>query len=283
LSTKLSNELQYRKEIAVVYQTDTDLILKTSLPDKLVTRLRGTGWDLFFLKSFSAQNPFIYDIPRNAKFIGESDLINQLNQYLDNQNILVEDLGFSNRSITMEKKLVKKVPVKFDGDLTFAAFYKLYETVWFNPDSIEVIGPETEVSKINFYPCAYQKIDNIQKDLVKKVELKSPEHDFITLSPQVVEMNINTEQLTQKTIKVPVRIANSGIQGINIVPGDIEISFLIGLSEFPYISADDFSAQIIIPADRIPNQQFAVSIVKKPVNAVIQEIRPAFVDAFFDH
>jgi hypothetical protein len=283
LSTKLSNELQYRKQIHIIYETDDDMVLKNDLSKVLNAQLVGQGWDLIFLKSYSEENPFVYKIDRNARFINKSDLINRLNIDINDQNIKVEDLNFSDQPLQLEPKLSKKVPIVFDGDLEFASFYKLDgNKVVFDPDSARITGPESMVKNMVEIPCVRQEIKDIQKDIQKTVLLARSQLHYIQIDPLEVEMIIRAEQLTQKSITVPVRVANPDYDSqVNIVPADIEINFLIGLSEFQQVSKDDFSAQIIIPEDRIPNQQYAVSIVKKPGNAVIQEISPAYVDVFF--
>lgn len=281
LSTKLSNELQYRKSINIVYQTDDDLILKNHLPEKIDATLSGQGWELLFLDNYTAQNPFVFQIRSTATFISKADIISDLSRSLDNQKISVEDINFTSQSLEIEPKMTKYVPVYFDGKLDFADFYQLLGKVNFEPDSVKITGPESEIRKITRYPTANTIITDIQKDIFQAVPLKPSEKHYLTIDPMEVELRILTEQITQKTILVPVRIANRSDTQVTVVPEVIEINFLIGLSEFQYVSPDDFSAQIIVPEDRLPNQQYSVSIVKKPVNAEIQEITPAYVDVFF--
>lgn len=282
LSTKLSSELQYRKQIHIVYETDEDIVLKNELPNSLYVSLIGQGWDLIFLKAYSEQNPFVFKIPATSRFINKSDIINRLNIDVNDLSIRVEDLNFLSQPLQLEGKLTKKVPVKFDGKLEFESFYKLQgNKVIFNPDSVWLTGPESDIRLLNDYATEYQEIKDIQKDISKTVAIRKPWAHYISVDPEQVEMMIRTEQLTQKKIMIPVSIANHNQPKVNIVPAEIEINFLIGLSEFQQVSKDDFSAQIIIPEDRILNQQYAVSIVKKPANTVIQEITPAYVDVFF--
>lgn len=282
LSTKLSNELQYRKDIFIEYRTDNGFILKNKLPLKLTTKLQGQGWDLIFLKSFSEELPFVFPVLPNKAFINKAEIINQLNIELDNQNIQVQDINFVSQAIQQEVKVTRNFPVKFDGELSFESFHKLLGPVSFDPDSVKITGPVSELNKMTSYPCAFQQIESIQKDIEQKVLLATPAHHYLIIEPKEVMMTVRTEQLTQKTIQIPVKIANPDNKNVLIVPEEIEVSFLIGLSEFPFVENNDFSAQIILPDELMPKQQYAVSIVKKPGNAIIQEIKPAYVDVFFD-
>jgi hypothetical protein len=281
LSTKLSSELQYRKSISIVYQTDDDLVLKNILPEKIDATLSGQGWDLVFLKKYSSQHPFVYRIPRKSNLISKADIISQLNLSVDNLGIRVEDLNFSSEPLDIEKKLVKKLPVFFDGKLEFTPFYKLLGKIVFEPDSVELTGPESLIRNLEKYPTRSREITDIQKDLTVILDLRKPDEHYLRLNPEEVKMHLRTEQLTQKKLRVPVHLAKKTQRPVSIVPGEIEIHFLIGLSEFQGVSAEDFSAQIIISEDQLPNQQYAVSIVKKPVNVRIQEIIPAYVDVFY--
>jgi len=197
------------------------------------------------------------------------------------KGIQVMDVNFISQQLQIESKLTKKVPVQFSGELLFSSFYKLKSPVYFSPDSISISGPISSINNIHSYPIVDQKLRDIDTDLKKTVNLKQPKH-YLIISPLDVQMFIKTEQITQKTLKIPVQIANPGIETYNIVPAEIEISLLIGLSEFSYVNQEDFKAQIILPLERHTNQQYAVSIVKKPSNAIIQEITPAYVDVFFD-
>ena len=282
LSTKLSNELQYRKDIFIEYRTDDGFILKNKLPSKLTAKLQGQGWDLIFLKSFSEELPFVFPVLPNKAFVNKVEIINQLNIELDNQNIRVQDINFVSQAIQQEEKVTRSLPVKFDGELSFESFYKLLEPVSFEPDSVRVTGPASEINRMISYPCAFQKIEGIQKDIKKLIQIAEPSHHYLIIEPNEVMMTVKTEQLTQKTIQIPVQISNPDNKSVLIVPEQIEVSFLIGLSEFPFVENDDFSAQIILPDELMSNQQYAVSIVKKPGNAIIQEIKPAYVDVFFD-
>ena len=283
LSTELSNEIVFSKSIHLQYLCNSNMVLKDKLPDILTAQMEGKGWDLVFMKSFGSQEPFQYTFGPEDNYLSKADLISQLNQKLDNQNIQVRELYFESRAINQEKKMVRRLPVLFEGELGFDAFYKLLKPVSFTPDSIKVTGPESEIRDMQDYPVSFQQIENIHKDLDKMVALKKPLRPYILLEPETVEMHIKVEQLTQKTLSIPISLANPGREKVNIVPGKVEISFLIGLSEFPNVDASDFSAQIMLPEDMLSHQQYAVSIVKKPGNAIIQEVKPAYVDVFFDH
>jgi YbbR domain-containing protein len=283
LSTKLSNKLQYHKEIHVRYITSDDVILKDKLDEKLTVKLEGKGWDLIFLKDFGADQPFDFQINTDKIYLNKGEFISQLNRILDSKNIQILDINFVSQPIRLEEKGTKKVPVSFDGKLEFAAFYKLQSKVQFLPDSVSVTGPISELNLLNSYPTEFKKFDNIDQDIELTVLLKNPRAHYTLIEPTEVTIKIKAEQLTQKSLTIPVQIANPNLLNVTIVPQEIEISFLIGLSEFAHMNPDDFKAQIILPEDLLPNQQYAVSIVKKPSNAVIQEVSPAYVDVFFDN
>lgn len=282
LSTELSNELQYKKVIHVDFLTESDMILKDQMDDKLLVSMKGKGWDLFFMRRFGEVNPFGFMIPKEMKEIRKTDLLSQLNVVIDNSNILITDINFSEKIISQEKKISKRVGVIFNGDLKFETFYKLGEAIDFIPGSITITGPISEVERIDSYPTSYTKVDRISEGFEQKVILIPPEKHYLTIHPKEVLMKIRAEQLTQKSLRIPVKIANKQDHQVTIVPESIEISFLIGLSEFQSIEGDDFVAQIVIPELMSPDQQYAVSIVKKPSSAVIQEIQPAYVDVFID-
>ena len=283
LSTELSSEISFRKTLPVRFISSPDRVIKNPMPDELTARMEGKGWDLIFLKRFTAQNPFVFEVDSNMLYLSKADLLTALSQQLDDENITLSDVYFENQAIRQERKLVKKVPIVFAGELEFAPFHKMLGEVGFFPDSVTLTGPESDLVHVENYPIVLQKLVNIQRDIKKTVALKKPLHSYILLDPPAVEMNLHTEQMTQKTLTIPVTVANPGQEAITIIPRDIQISFLIGLSEFSAVAESDFSAQIFLPDEIIPNQQYAVSIVKKPTGVVIQEMTPAYVDVFYAH
>jgi hypothetical protein len=283
LSTELSNDLQYKKDVYIDFVVASDRVVREKLPEKLAVKLAGKGWDLIFLEDFNAQNPFQYHLAADKAYLNKSEILSQMNILLANKSIQVLDVNFVSQPIQQEYKLSKKLPVRFKGSLNFESFYKLKNAISFSPDSILLTGPRSAIDTMTLYYTEYQDLNSINKDLEKDVKLDPIPAHYFEVEPELVSMKIQTEQITEKILSIPVRIANETAPNYTIVPDEIEIRFLIGLSEFTHITADDFIAQIVLPAEILPNQQFAVSIVKKPSSAEIRGMKPAYVDVFFDY
>ena len=70
---------------------------------------------------------------------------------------------------------VKKVPVKLNSNITYASGYDSLKGLVITPDSIKVIGSDTEIQNIKYIESSKLELSNIKENINTTVQLKLPE------------------------------------------------------------------------------------------------------------
>ena len=109
-----------------------------------------------------------------------------------------------------EKLYSKRVPVKACLSLSFAPQYKLVDSIKYNPESVIISGAKKSIDTMNVIHTLPLSLSKLNKD--QNVILSFPENykkAKITVSPQLVKINVNVEKYTETTLDVPVEMKNT--------------------------------------------------------------------------
>ncbi len=283
ISTVLNKKSSYTKDIWVeVITPDSLIVLNGSLYKANVT-LEGKGVDLIFENRHNKNNPLKISLSPNSKLLNSDDITKKLSTETSRLNIDIVNIIFPSKALSIDIKTTKKVPVKINCKVDFEKLHGLKSDITSTPDSILITGPKTYINKITNWNTVNKSYFNISKSISEDIKLHAPLRSKITLSRSKVKINIPIEEYTEKKMMLPVNIQGVKKENIEVIPSSVETSFLIGLSKFDKVIADDFSANIYIGQDSIKTTSYPVSIVKKPKFVSIQYIRPNYVDVYLNN
>lgn len=193
---------------------------------------------------------------------GYSKIEDQLGSKFEVISIEPDSLEFPYEVMT-----VKKVHIKLDIEISYAPGYDVIDTINFNPDSVNVIGPKKSVNKINHIKTdklVFKDVNasfNTQADLILDTSI-----DAIKLSKTTTKVRADVEKFTEGTFEVPVNIINlpSDIK-INYFPKTIPISYYVSLENYNKIKVLDF--KIICDYNDVKNEDrtyFSPQLIEKP-------------------
>ena len=141
--------------------------------------------------------------------------------------------------------VTKKLAVKSNLKISYHIGYDLSEKISLKPDSILVSGPENYISKIKDIELLPIVFEDLKVDFVKKVAIQVPE-GVKNLKFNIKEVTVSgkIEKFTEGILNVPFKIINvpKGIT-INTLDKKIQVSYIVGLSNFNKIDENSFQIE----------------------------------------
>ncbi|HPF11927.1 MAG TPA: CdaR family protein [Flavobacteriaceae bacterium] len=152
----------------------------------------------------------------------------------------VENLSKETLSVFLDKTTKKKVPVVFEGGLTYKEGFRALNGAEIVPDSVEVEGPSETISNIHSISTKSFSKKKLDEDFSTSIHLIAPD-PAIKLYPSSVELKVRIAEFTQKQISVPIETINlPDDMEIKILPETISLTFEVSVHEFNKILAHDF-------------------------------------------
>lgn len=170
-----------------------------------------------------------------------------------------------------------RLPVQLRASLKAERFYGI-SSVRIIPDSVtvyasqEILDTMSEVRTVPFYLSNVSENQTHQVQLVKVLGAK--------FEPSSVKVRITADQMTEKTVLVPVRWVNfPATKTLRTFPSKVKIIFQVGMSMYRKITADDFTI-VVNYADILKETDGNIHLALKSVPAGVSHARivPSDVD-----
>lgn len=132
----------------------------------------------------------------------------------------------------------RRIPVRLAGHITTSGQFRV-SGIAVRPDSVDVYALPSVLDTIS---AAYTRdvvIKSLGRDTVFSQRLRTVRGaKFI---PPAVKMRINVDQITEKTVQVPVQMVNfPATKVLRTFPDRVRITFQIGTSKYNTVNADNF-------------------------------------------
>ncbi|WP_321518874.1 YbbR-like domain-containing protein [uncultured Bacteroides sp.] len=132
----------------------------------------------------------------------------------------------------------KMVPIKFRGRINTGNQYYPTDTV-FAPDSVRVYAPGSLLDSIKFAYTQTTLLDGVTDTVHRSIRLMAIKGAKFV--PNLVNLTLPVDVLTEKTIEVPLRGVNfPPNKSLRTFPSKVKVSFQVGLSHFKSIRPDAF-------------------------------------------
>ena len=209
---KLSQTYTSNTTFIVTYVNIPSEFLLANTPKKeLQVRLKAAGFQFlgYHLKPKEIQLDVSKVVHKDDSYYLTSDQIRiQLEAQLNNYSTLTDfDSDVIYFDFTSLK--TKKVPVRANVELTFAANHILEGQILSQPDSIQISGPKSQIDTINVIETELLKIDDLNNSFSNDVALKLPKQlNGTTFSNDFVRVIGNVVKFSELVIEVPVTVIN---------------------------------------------------------------------------
>ncbi|GAA4933386.1 hypothetical protein GCM10023314_02300 [Algibacter agarivorans] len=280
LSKEYTNTLAFDIEKLNVPQEN--IILNDSVKLNITLKTHGFKWLKYYVSTPKIKIDFSKDVyKKDAVFVWNKSKAYLGNTQFDKQ---VELLNLSPDTLTFRYgvHLVKKVPVKLNTTVNFNPGYDMSSALVSVPDSVNIIGPNILVSKINFIETESVVLNDVRADVSETINLKLPEDNSdLKFSNRKVVLKAKVEKFTEGTLKIPVSIVNPPKDiKLKYFPKEVSVSYYVSLSDFKSITKKDFKV-ICDYTKTNEDQSFLVpELVKVPEdvkNAKISQQRIEFI------
>lgn len=244
--TKLSKEYISIIEYKVAYKNLPEAKIFQSEPEKTIAlQIRGSGFKLLGQNlsqptiEIDLDNPiykenYRYFILTNTQ---KSAVQSQLDmglwlEYFEKDSLFF-DLGIQK---------FKKVPVVAPIDIEYKLGYSLSGELKILPDSIQILGPEAQVNKIQFLKTDPLVLKNISENISQEIPVVRPQNsEKIMLNSEKVKIVAKIEKFTEDSFEIPFVIKNRAKNSkITTYPKTVKIIFKVGLSNYNKISPNSF-------------------------------------------
>jgi len=263
-------------------------VLTNKLPDHLILKVKAHGFTLLGYKINPAIEPitisvntYISDSKSTAEGMQfpiltkdfKGRIIRQISSEIELVDILPDTIRFHFTDI-----ISKNVFVKPDIKSSFEKQYKQKGKYQIKPYQITAKGPRAVLDTIDFAVTEFRELTNLNKTTVIDLALKKIKG--VSLSPETITLTVPVEKFTEGSMIIPIEVKNlpDSLQ-LSTFPGEITVSYLIGLEDYDKVESSDFRA--IVDYKSINNNlgnKLRVKIVKHPSNASSIKFHPKSVE-----
>ncbi len=234
---------------------DENIILNDSVTMAITLKTHGFKW----LKYFVTQPKVVIDFSKDVYKREQAFVWNKSKSYLNNTQFdkQVEILNITPDTLLFryDENLVKKVPVKLNGEVRYSPGFSTSEAPFLEPDSIEIIGPNNIVSQIEVIESEPVILENVRTDIMETIALQLPDTlSDLKFDNTHVILKATVEKFTEGMFKIPIEVINvpEGIQ-LKYFPKDVNVSYYVSLNKFNDITSKEF--KVVCDYGKIINDQ----------------------------
>lgn len=221
-----------------------EVIPQISSPLKLETTLKATGFQFLYYRFIDKG----LQIDLGEASFEEGKLSAQLAaQFQEIQEQLFRETQILNYFPTVieldyEQQVTKRLPV-IAPPMELALGYTAID-ISFQPDSIEVLGPEKELNKLEYVQAVYLSNNKIQNSFTSKVNIAQLGEDFV-LETNQVKMEVNIDRFSEEAFNLPIVLKNAPLnQVFKFFPSKLTLTFSAALQDLKNITPNDFSVGV---------------------------------------
>ena len=163
-------------------------------------------------------------------------------------------------------KIDKRIPVKFNLDITFDRQYNLMGDITLKPDSVTISGPKELIDTTTYWNTEAIKFENVNESKTGKVDLIEAEILNISFSETEIEYNIPIELFTEASTDVDIQAINvpDGIEAV-IYPKKLTVTYLVGTGNYDKVTTGQFIAVADFAGVDLEKEQYVnVKITQHP-------------------
>lgn len=238
---KLSQSYSATKTIQFNVFIPEDKTLVELPPNDMKIEMRGSGWDLLYDFFIAPVVELEYNLSEQTTLSrSRNQLLSDIRTQLYSKGLEIRAFNYEGITFTLDNKVTKEVPIRLQADLTYAPGFQPEKPPTLAPDSVQLSGPASLIDSLSFWKTDSVYLSGISVNITRQVPLQQS-RPSILIRPASVELSVFTEQYTENTLFVPLQIKNAPDSILRIFPKNVSVNYIVGLSSFNKIFADDFT------------------------------------------
>lgn len=250
-----------------------EFTIATNLPETITIKLRGQGWKLF---SVNIGKDVVYDI--SVKNDTGRMQINLMDYLTDNRWMLSElsiiDILPHSISLSIERKIRKRIAVIPDMVLDFKEGYGLANPVVIEPDSITIEGPQSLIDSLSELTTNKIKLSSLDKKTTKTIDfIKLPGSSY---KSRYVTVKLDIQRIVDNQFDdIPVQVLNvPPDRDVILLPNKISCNIRGGIEILGKLSLENFSAIVHYRDVVLDTIGTVTPNVTVPDNTLLQFVKP---------
>lgn len=254
--------------------------LSNTPPSKLELKVDAHGFTLLRHKLSLSFSPIILNLSNITRNLSDENgtyaipaasLMKRIRSQVSNEISILEihpDVIY----IALDSLKEKTVPVRANVSLSFKPQYNLKNPVSVQPQEVRITGPSAIIDTITSLSTEKYAFKELDESVKKYLDVEHPKKTNI--EPNRIMLNVEVEKYTEKVLRVPVLVRNKPDNvTVKLFPSEINLTCLVGLSEFEEITANSFSAYVNYNEVEQSANRLNVTVEKK--SSYIQLVRTA--------
>ncbi|HRH03821.1 MAG TPA: hypothetical protein PLI68_10490 [Bacteroidia bacterium] len=249
-----------------------DKMLANKLPGRVDIEITTSGFT-FLGFYFNRLNDTLYlDVSKLRKNKNEQDYYlpgysqaQQFEAQLGNQ-LKISKIDLDTLHFYFDKKITKVVPVRLNLNYEFEKQFQLSGKIELKPSKIVLSGPASVMNNLVELNTQQLNFKGLNKTILRAADIIIPaELNSIDFSTKKVVVKIPVEKFTEGTLELPVEVLNVPEQyQLKTFPSRVKITYLVGLSNYQKVSADQFSLLAYYDAKDEEASSLKLKLVKFP-------------------
>jgi YbbR domain-containing protein len=242
--------------------------IENPLPKNISVKVRGSGWQLFYLMFFNSNKGCTVDltdrdISTDEFIISRTDFMKGIQNIVDAEPI---DVVPETMKLVIGQLVTRKVPVNPIITITPRDGFVAMNEFKITPDSIEITGNETTVKNIRYWNTEKINVEGVYKPTTVTLALSDTLSTIIKKSLNNVHVTFDVQQEADITIyDVPVRIRGGILPKNHIIkPDKIKVLVTGGVKQIAEIS--QYNIESFIDYTEIINDTSGIIIPKVEIN-----------------
>ena len=258
---KLSNNYSFTQVYSVSYIIPDGKVFKKPPVTSVEVTLTGIGWDIVNKSAKNIGDKIEVELSAdNSQLIPATAISEKINSLLASDEISVAQIKPSNISISLVDQAKKKVPVVSKLNIEFLPSFYIKSPIHFTPDSVVITGSYQAIKNITKWNTEILNINKLNRNIYDMpIQFEAPKTDLIRLDHDMVRMNLEVEEFTEKSFTLPIKIKNADNKVISI-PNTVDVKCVVGISKYDILTEDDIELYINLDESLVSNSINVVHI-----------------------
>lgn len=235
----------YEVEIAVpleLQEVPKNVFITTDLPKELRVTIRDKGIRLLqYLYGSKLQTIAVsyreHSTPNGRGRLLSSELLGTLQRQITSPTQIVR-IKPDTLEFYFNYGDSKRVPVRFDGNITPANGYFIAETK-IQPEFVTIYAPRSVLDTLRSVTIRPMHQGEVRDTVTQKVPVATVRG--MKSVPATVNVTLVTDRLTEKTVRVPIQTLNfPATRVLRTFPSTVDVTFKVGVNLYDKIKENDF-------------------------------------------
>lgn len=223
-------------------------ILTTPPPPNLDVTLKGNGWALMSQTLFQKPFKLTYKLEETAFQALRLQLLTRDLKKNLRSSINIGTITPELISLNLDVKASKRIPIELVQNLNIAPQYIEIAPQNIYPDTINVVGPVSVIREIKSWKTITLQANNIRTRIQDTIAIAPYSNPQVTFEPSFVGYDIIVEQITEKTIDIPLMFIGKIDDNAILSATSVQAKCTIGLSFYDKLTPDLFALVVDLNA-----------------------------------